>query len=205
MSTFEYVGAAYRVLFGRGTIQQLPSALEKLNAKAVMILSTPQQADEAGRIKGLIGETAVAVFSEATMHTPISVTEEAVSVAKEKVVDSIVSIGGGSTIGLGKAISVRTGLPHLCIPTTYAGSEMTPILGETDAGRKVTRRDPRILPESVIYDIDLTLSLPVQLSVYSGINAIAHAGRLPSCGPGTVVADAPHSRGPLRKQHKSNH
>ncbi|KAI8674331.1 Fe-ADH domain-containing protein [Fusarium keratoplasticum] len=175
MSTFEYVGGAYRVLFGRGTIQQLPSALEKLNAKAVMILSTPQQVDEAGRIKSLIGQSAVAVFSEATMHTPISVTEKAVRVAKEKMVDSIVSIGGGSTIGLGKAISVRTGLPHLCVPTTYAGSEMTPILGETDQGRKVTRRDARILPESVVYDIDLTRSLPVRLSVYSGINAIAHA------------------------------
>lgn len=184
MSTFEYIGGAYRVLFGRGTLQQLPSALEKLNAKAVMILSTPQQVDEATRIKSLIGQSAVAIFSEATMHTPISVTEKAIRVAKEKKVDSIVSIGGGSTIGLGKAISVRTSLPHLCVPTTYAGSEMTPILGETDQGRKVTRRDPRILPESVVYDIDLTRSLPVRLSIYSGINAIAHAGRLPSPAAG---------------------
>jgi alcohol dehydrogenase class IV len=88
----------------------------------------------------------------------------------------VVSIGGGSTIGLGKAISIRTGLPHICIPTTYAGSEMTPILGETAEGRKTTRSDPKILPGTVIYDVDLTMTLPAGLTATSGVNAIAHAG-----------------------------
>jgi alcohol dehydrogenase class IV len=89
--------------------------------------------------------------------------------------DCTVAIGGGSTVGLGKAIALRTDLPQIAIPTTYAGSEMTPIIGETESGRKTTQRTLKVLPETVIYDIELTLSLPVKLSVTSGINSVAHA------------------------------
>jgi hypothetical protein len=89
--------------------------------------------------------------------------------------DGIMSVGGGSTIGLGKAIALRTGLPQIVVPTTYAGSEMTPILGETKGSIKTTQHSPKILPETVLYDADLTLGLLVSLSVTSGINAIAHA------------------------------
>jgi alcohol dehydrogenase class IV len=87
----------------------------------------------------------------------------------------VVSVGGGSTIGLGKAIALRTDLPQLAIPTTYAGSEMTPILGETQNGEKTTQRTRRVLPETTIYDVSLTLTLPPQVSATSGMNAIAHA------------------------------
>jgi alcohol dehydrogenase class IV len=90
-------------------------------------------------------------------------------------IDGLVSIGGGSAIGLGKAIALRTDLPQIVVPTTYSGSEMTAILGETEGGNKVTQVGPKILPEVVIYDIDLTFSLPVKSSGASGINAIAHA------------------------------
>src|SRR6185437_14486770 len=89
--------------------------------------------------------------------------------------DGVVSIGGGSTIGLGKAIALRTDLPQIVLPTTYAGSEMTPILGETKDGLKTTQRSLRILPETVIYDVDLSLSLPTRVSALSAFNAIAHA------------------------------
>jgi alcohol dehydrogenase class IV len=89
--------------------------------------------------------------------------------------DCVIALGGGSTIGLGKAIAARTSADQIVIPTTYAGSEMTPILGETVGGRKTTRVDPSILPETAIYDVDLTLTLPVGLSVTSGMNAMAHA------------------------------
>ncbi|OSS48488.1 hypothetical protein B5807_07939 [Epicoccum nigrum] len=101
-------------------------------------------------------------------------TKEAVQAAQDLKADSIVSVGGGSTIGLGKAISIRSGLPHVCIPKTYAGSEMTPILGETMDGTKTTRKDAAIFPEAVIYDVSLTMSLPAKISITSGINAIAH-------------------------------
>lgn len=189
LGTFDYVGAPYRVTFGKGTLVQLPSLVDELGAKAVMVLSTPEQAELAKRVQDLLGETAVSKFTGAVMHTPVGVTERAVAQAKDAGVDSIISVGGGSTIGLGKAISIRTGLPHLCVPTTYAGSEMTPILGETEDGRKVTRRDSRILPTAVLYDVDLTMTLPVKMSVYSGINAIAHSGQcFALCSPFSTSA-----------------
>jgi alcohol dehydrogenase class IV len=109
------------------------------------------------------------------MHTPVEVTDMAMAQGAQDKIDGVVSVGGGSTIGLGKAIAWRTNLPQIALPTTYAGSEMTPILGETAQGTKVTRRSPRIQPETVIYDVDLTLTLPVAASVTSGLNAIAHA------------------------------
>ncbi|GAB7333526.1 hypothetical protein MBLNU13_g05105t1 [Cladosporium sp. NU13] len=109
------------------------------------------------------------------MHTPLDITEKAIEVAKQAQTDSTLSIGGGSTTGLGKAISIRLGLRQICIPTTYAGSEMTPTLGETVNGRKTTRRDEVIRPDLVIYDVDVTLDLSVPMSCASGMNAIAHA------------------------------
>lgn len=109
------------------------------------------------------------------MHTPVDVTERAIERFGALEADCVVSFGGGSTIGLGKAIAWRNDTPQVVIATTYAGSEVTPILGETDRDLKTTRRDPRILPEVVIYDPDLTLKLPVAISVTSGLNAIAHA------------------------------
>jgi len=109
------------------------------------------------------------------MHTPVEVTETALTTFRELGADCVVALGGGSTTGLGKAIAVRTGADQVVIPTTYAGSEMTDILGETMGGEKKTRRDPAILPETVIYDVDLTMSLPVGLTIASGLNAMAHA------------------------------
>jgi alcohol dehydrogenase class IV len=103
------------------------------------------------------------------------VTEEAMTIVAEQKVDGIVAIGGGSTIGLGKAIALRSDLPQIVVPTTYAGSEVTPIIGETRDGRKTTQTTQRVLPEVVIYDVALTLGLPAGLSATSGINAIAHA------------------------------
>ncbi|KAJ4250198.1 hypothetical protein NW762_012013 [Fusarium torreyae] len=176
MSTFEYVSSSPRVIFGKGTLTQIPSLVGKLGVKSVMILSTPEQTEIAQRVADILGVVAVSNFSGAVMHTPTHITELALSQVKQSGVDGVVSVGGGSTIGLGKAISVRTGLVHICIPTTYAGSEMTPILGETENGRKVTRRDAKILPTAVVYDVDLTLTLPIKMSVHSGINAIAHSG-----------------------------
>ena len=109
------------------------------------------------------------------MHTPVEVTEHALALVRERGVDCLIALGGGSTIGLAKAIALRTDLPQIAIPTTYAGSEMTPILGETRDGLKTTQKSPKVLPETVIYDVGLTMTLPAGLSGTSGINAIAHA------------------------------
>lgn len=175
MESFIYTASPGRVIFGSGTLSKLPEELEREGRQAALILSTSFQAGEAEKVRDLIGSRAVGIFTEAAMHTPADITERALAVAQNLKADSIVSVGGGSTIGLGKAISIRTGLLHICIPTTYAGSEMTPILGETVNGRKTTRRDPKILPSIVIYDVNLTTTLPQNLSATSGVNAIAHA------------------------------
>jgi alcohol dehydrogenase class IV len=179
MEAFEYNASPARVIFGSGTLSKLSPEVSRLQLSAPLLLSTPQQVHQASRLKDLLDGKIAGIFTEATMHTPSAVTDKALAYAKSTNADSVISIGGGSTIGLGKAISIRTGLPHICIPTTYAGSEMTPILGETVDGRKTTRSDPKILPGTVIYDVDLTMTLPASMSATSGVNAIAHSGTSP--------------------------
>lgn len=176
MDAFEYNANPARVQFGSGTLQKLPTELHRLNLSSPVLLSGPQQGKQVEHLRSILNGQVAGSFTEATMHTPTNVTEKALSYTREHEADSIVSIGGGSAVGLGKAISIRTGLPHICIPTTYAGSEMTTHLGETAEGRKTTRSDPKILPGTVIYDVDLTMTLPAGLSATSGVNAIAHAG-----------------------------
>ncbi|PMD33794.1 maleylacetate reductase [Hyaloscypha variabilis F] len=175
MEAFEYNAAPARVIFGSGTISKLAEEVARQKLSRPLLLSTPQQVDHLTQLKNLLNGKEAGVFSEATMHTPSHITDKALAYAKSVNADSVISIGGGSTIGLGKAISIRTGLPHICIPTTYAGSEMTPILGETQDGKKTTRSDPKILPGTVIYDVDFTMTLPANMSATSGVNAIAHA------------------------------
>ncbi|MGE3246163.1 MAG: maleylacetate reductase [Beijerinckiaceae bacterium] len=175
MQPFVYVGAPARVIFGSGTLAQTGEEIERLGAKKALVLATPFQKSDAEALAGQLGGRAAGVFAGAAMHTPVDVTEAALAAVKETGADCTVALGGGSTTGLGKAISWRTGLPQLVVPTTYAGSEMTPILGETRDGLKTTFRDPKILPQTVIYDVDLTMSLPAALSATSGMNAIAHA------------------------------
>ncbi|KAL3469776.1 hypothetical protein BJX99DRAFT_251724 [Aspergillus californicus] len=175
MDAFEYNANPGRVIFGSGTLQKLPDEIARLDKKAPLILSTPQQVSQAENVKKVLKGQVAGIFTEATMHTPTHITDKALEYAKAQNADLVISIGGGSTIGLGKAISIRTGLYHICIPTTYAGSEMTPILGETADGLKKTRSDPKILPGTVIYDVDLTMTLPSAMSATSGVNAIAHA------------------------------
>ena len=162
-------------IFGEGTIHRLRDEVERAGLHRVLVLATPQQREDADYVATDLGAKTAGVFAEARMHTPVDVSEMAVSFAQSVGADGIVAIGGGSTTGLGKAIALRTGLFQIVAPTTYAGSEMTPILGETVDGRKVTKTSPDVLPEVVIYDVDLTLSLSTAASVTSGMNAIAHA------------------------------
>ncbi|WP_420144663.1 maleylacetate reductase [Sphingobium sp.] len=175
MQDFTYNGIATRVVFGNGASEGLSAEIDRLGCRRALILSTPQQAEQAAQLAEAIDGRSVALFSNATMHTPVAVTDDAMAVVNDNAVDLIISIGGGSTIGLGKAIALRTDLPQIVLPTTYAGSEMTSIIGQTENGRKTTQVTPRVQPEVVIYDVDLTLSLPAGMSGTSGINALAHA------------------------------
>jgi alcohol dehydrogenase class IV len=175
MRAFTYNALPARVIFGEGTLTQLPAELERLGVARALVLATPQQQDQAKALAASLGGRAVGVFAGAVMHTPVEATEAALAVVRELGADGTVAIGGGSTIGLGKAIALRTDLKQVAVPTTYAGSEMTPILGETAGGEKRTQRTPKVLPQVVIYDVALTLSLPPALSATSGLNAIAHA------------------------------
>ncbi|MFM2279364.1 MAG: hypothetical protein RLZZ444_1595, partial [Pseudomonadota bacterium] len=172
---FTYSGHPARVLFGFGTTGQLPQELGRLGAKRALVLSTEPQRHQAEHLADLLGAASAGIFAEAVMHTPVEVSERAVRYAEEIAADVVVAIGGGSTTGLAKAIALRTDLPQIILPTTYAGSEMTPIIGETQDGTKRTQTTLSVLPEVVIYDVDHTLALPASLSGTSGINAIAHA------------------------------
>jgi alcohol dehydrogenase class IV len=175
MRSFVYNGQPGRVVFGAGTLAQLGKEIETLGARRALVLSTPEQRASAERVAAMLGPKAAGIFDRAVMHVPIETAREARELARQLDADCAVAVGGGSTTGLGKAIALDSGLTILAIPTTYAGSEMTPIYGITEAGLKKTGRDARVLPRTVLYDPELTLSLPAGLSVTSGLNAIAHA------------------------------
>lgn len=170
--TFTYEPPSGRVVFGRGTVAQVRDEVERLGGTRVLLLARHLGAD---RVTTELGPLQVARFGGATMHTPVEVTERALGVLREHNADCVVALGGGSTTGLSKALAVRTGAPQLILPTTYAGSEVTPVLGETEHGVKKTRSAKEIQPQTVIYDVDLTLDLPTDVTVTSAINALAHA------------------------------
>lgn len=175
LDSFVYTGLPARVIFGVGTVDRLGEEVEALGVDRALVLTTSAQAAEGRAVVERLGACTAGLFAEAVMHTPVDVTQRALRVFEETGANGVVSIGGGSTIGLGKAIALRTDTPQLVLPTTYAGSEMTPIIGETRDGEKITQKTAKVLPETVIYDVNYTLGLPPKMSVTSGMNAIAHA------------------------------
>ncbi|MEO6023845.1 MAG: iron-containing alcohol dehydrogenase, partial [Burkholderiales bacterium] len=168
MNPFLFSAQFPRVVFGAGSLQHLEREIDLLGAKRALVLSTLEQRGQAEEVAKRLGTRAVGVYDKAVMHVPIETARAAREEAKRLNADCAVAIGGGSTIGLGKAIALESSLPILAIPTTYAGSEMTPILGMTENGIKKTQRDNRVLPKTVIYDPQLTLTLPAKLSATSG-------------------------------------
>ena len=172
---FIHHGRPGRVVFGAGSLKHLEREVLALGAERALVLCTPGQRAGAEAIAARLGERSAGVFDGVVMHVPMEVAREAQALARSLKADCAVAVGGGSTIGLGKAIALDSGLPILAIPTTYAGSEMTPIYGLTEAGIKRTGTDPRVLPRTVIYDPELTLTLPAAMSIASGLNALAHA------------------------------
>ena len=167
--------ARVRVRFGIGASHAVADEVRALGCSRALILSTPQQVASAMRTAEDLGPLAAGIFSKAAMHTPTQITAEALAHVSEVRADCLVAVGGGSTTGLGKAIALRTDLPQVVIPTTYAGSEATAILGQTENGLKTTITDDRVQPEVIIYDPQLVAGLPVPMTVTSALNAIAHA------------------------------
>lgn len=174
MESFTFDTPAYRVIFGTGSLASLPDEVKRLGAQRALVVSTPAEIRFAEDAAARLGAAAAGMFTEAVMHHPIEVVHKARERAREVTADCYVTIGGGTTTGTGKLIALETGMPVIAIPTTYAGSEMTPIYGVTEAGVKRTGRDRKVLPRTVIYDPTLTVSLPPQVSGPSGMNAMAH-------------------------------
>lgn len=139
MRNFVHTSHPSRVIFGTGTVGQVRDEVERLGCSRVLLLVGPAVAKAAARVRDVLGDLTVAEFDGAAMHTPVEVTERALDVLREHAADCLVAVGGGSTTGLAKALALRTDLPQVILPTTYAGSEVTPVLGETQGGRKITQ------------------------------------------------------------------
>lgn len=174
IGSFVYEQLSGRIIFGPGTFRELPGEAARLGAARVLVLSTPGHRNLAEEAARLLGARATGVHARAVVHVPVETSRAACEETRRLGADCVVPVGGGSTIGLAKAVALETGVPILAVPTTYSGSEMTPIYGLTEGGQKRTGRDLRVLPKTVIYDPVLTLDLPPHVTGPSGMNAIAH-------------------------------
>jgi len=181
---FVYTSTPSRVVFGAGALARVADEARALGLRRVLVLSTPEQRAQGEQVARDLGELAAGVYDKAVMHVPVEVAKAACDEARRLGIDGTLAVGGGSTTGLAKAIALQLGLPILAVPTTYAGSELTPIWGLTEGGLKKTGRDPKVLPRTVVYDPTLLFSLPAGTTVASGMNAIAH------CVEALYAADA---------------
>jgi len=177
-----------RVVFGVSRVAELPAEVDRLGVRRVVLVAAAEEDHLTAPLVAALGGRLAGRVTQVRQHVPTEVAEAARVRVAELSADGLVSVGGGSTTGTAKAVALHTGLPILAVPTTYAGSEMTPIWGMTDAGRKVTGVDPRVLPRTVIYDPELTRTLPPGLTAASGMNALAHCAEalwVPAADPVT--------------------
>jgi maleylacetate reductase len=164
-----------RVVFASGALSRVGDEAAQLKIQRALVVATPGSGARLGKkVVELLGARAASLHAQAVVHVPKAVAEAGLTAAREDKADGLIAVGGGSAIGLAKAIALKTSLPILAIPTTYSGSEATPIIGMTDGERKITGRDVKVVPRTIIYDPDLTLGLPAAVSAASGMNAIAH-------------------------------
>ncbi len=174
--SFTYTALPGRVVFGAGAARMsLVAEVVALGRGRILVVAGQAEAALADELCVALDDVVVGRFDQVRQHVPIEIAKAARRHAEAVGADLLLSIGGGSTTGTAKAIAITTSLPILAVPTTYAGSEMTPVWGLTEMGRKTTGTDQRVLPQTVIYDPDLTRSLPGWLSVVSGLNAMAHS------------------------------
>lgn len=173
MLRFTHRTLGQRVLFGEGNAaDDLLAEVNRLEAEAIMLIAEASDRERATRLAQHLPQALI--YDRVVPHVPLEEAQRARRFAGTQGIDLVVSLGGGSTTGLAKAVALTTGIPIIAVPTTYAGSEATNVWGVTESARKTTGIDDRVLPVTVVYDVSLTYSLPVELSVASGLNALAH-------------------------------
>ncbi|WP_410631095.1 maleylacetate reductase [Amycolatopsis sp. cmx-4-83] len=173
MTAFTYDALPGRVVFSPGAARtRLHAEVDALGATRILLVASDAESALAHELTAPFAGRIAATFTAVRPHVPIETAELARDAATDA--DLLLSVGGGSTTGTAKAVALTSGLPILAVPTTYAGSEVTPVWGLTERGRKTTGTDPRVLPRTVVYDPDLTATLPAELSAASGLNALAH-------------------------------
>lgn len=175
MKDFHYQALPLDVHFGNGKSAEAKDILVQHGYRQVLVITTLGQKEAGQKLSQQLQEISAGVYPHAVMHVPVEVADKAVEFVQSNDIDCCLALGGGSTIGLAKAIALKTQLPIVAIPTTYAGSEMTAIYGITENNLKTTGKDIRVLPKVVIYDPELNLTLPANISACSGMNAMAHA------------------------------
>ena len=185
---FAYDTHEVRVVFGAGSLTSLPDELERCGLRKVMLLTTPRRSPDRDNVLTLLGARMAGEFAGARLHVPLEVVAEARAALDHSGPEALLAFGGGSAIGLGKALAFETGLPLAAIATTYSGSEMTAVWGNSDGRMKRTFRNSEVAPRLVVYDPELTYGLTPAVSAASGMNAIAHcveAEYAPEYGPVT--------------------
>jgi maleylacetate reductase len=173
--SFTHDAPPQRVVFGAGAISRLGDEAARLGIARALVIATPGSGARLGaRVAELLGSRSAGVHAQAVIHVPRAVAQAGLAAATSVRADGLVAAGGGSAIGLAKIVARDTGLPIVALPTTYSGSEATPIWGTSDGERKTTGRDSKVLPRTVIYDPELTYALPPAVTAASAMNAIAH-------------------------------
>lgn len=172
---FTYDALPGRVVFGAGSRKSLATEAESLGAERILVIADRAEDALAAEICAVLGDLVAGRFDEVAQHVPVPLAKTAAAQAREAGADTVLTIGGGSATGFGKAVVLELGIKQIAVPTTYAGSEMTPIWGMSDGDRKQVGVDPRAKPALVVYDPELTLTLPPRISGPSGMNALAHA------------------------------
>ncbi len=173
---FTYDQLPARIVFGPGRARtELADEIGRLGARRVLLIASTRDADRVSTLTAPLGTRVAGTFTAVRAHVPLPTAEAARAAAAEVRADAVLAIGGGSTIGAAKAVALTARIPIVAVPTTYSGSEVTAVWGLTENGRKTTGTDPAVLPRTVVYDPELTATLPRDLAVASGFNALAHA------------------------------
>lgn len=191
ITDFVHTSAATRVVFGQGSsTSALDRELDLLGASRVLVIASARDEQRIAGMLAPVSERVAGRLTEVRRHVPVESAESGRERAAELGADALLAVGGGSTVGMAKAIALTHHLPIVAVPTTYSGSEATPVWGLTVDGIKTTGIDPVVQPRTVIYDIDLFADMPAELGVVSGMNALAHSMEALWAPGRTPVSDA---------------